>query len=62
MHLFIFYLYILNTGQWLALLAQSRKIVASEIAARWGDFVWSLRVLPWLVFERDCEWLPASLC
>lgn len=55
MHLFFLYLYILNTGQWLALLAQSRKIVASEIAACWGDFVWSLHVLPWLVFERDCE-------
>lgn len=48
MHLFILYLYILNTGQWLALLAQSRKIVAFEIAACWGDFVWSLHVLPGL--------------
>lgn len=29
--------------------------MAFEIAACWGDFVWSLHVLPWLVLEHDCE-------
>lgn len=29
--------------------------MASEIVACWGDFVWSLHVLPWLVLEHDCE-------
>lgn len=59
MHLFILYLYILNTGQWLARLAQSRKIVAcgfcvefacSPLACVW-TWLWMVACLSVLALQ-----------